>query len=164
MTPWQSAPNPPKTKPELGRFYGVMVTSTNFQIYRKIVMKIVYFPDSLNERAPALMGHLFDEHAAKWLTLADVFKLLQAGASVEIHQASPAELQRAENLIELHEVSQLLGEKMRALLDQDADQKMADLAKALSCIYVPMLADVPSARQAEGAPIVDQVDADTQGA
>jgi hypothetical protein len=104
-------------------------------------MNIVFFPKTYSECAPNLMGHLLVEHSNKWITFVDVLELLQAGEAVEIRQASAAELKRAHMLVELDEASQMLGEKLRELLDQvspeEADRKILALADALSAIGVP---------------------------
>lgn len=108
-------------------------------------MNVVYFPEIFSERAPSLMGHLCAAPNNEWITLIDVLEHLQAGHSVEIRQASPTELKRADGYIALYEIGQALGEKMRELLDEDApeevERKINAVAEALHAIDGPARLD-----------------------
>jgi hypothetical protein len=104
-------------------------------------MNAVFFPEIFSERAPTLMGHLCAAPNNEWITLVDVLEHLQAGHSVEIRQASPAELKRADGYIALYEIGQMLGDKMRELLDEEPpeeiERKINAVADALHAIDCP---------------------------
>lgn len=108
-------------------------------------MHVVYFPEIFSERAPTMMGHLCAAPNSEWITLIDVLDYLKAGHSVEIRQASPAELKRADGYIALYEIGQALGDKMRELLDEEPpeeiERKINAVAEALYAIDGPAQLD-----------------------
>jgi hypothetical protein len=129
-------------------------------------MNVVYFPEQLNARAPALMGCLCAVPENRWLNLGDVAHALRNGEAVNIRQASPTELKRAEGLTALYEVGMIVGEKVKALLDQDPaatpEIKDAALYETLVSIGLPLpVLPISAQPSTAAAPIDTAAAADT---
>jgi hypothetical protein len=98
-------------------------------------MKVVFFPEELNARAPHAVGILAEEPSAKWLTLVDVIEAMRRGETIAMRPATQSEIKRAEAYIAMFEIGAMLAEKMHTLLDQEpletATAKVAAMGQLL---------------------------------
>lgn len=80
-------------------------------------MKIVYFNPELSAQAPDLLGVFYADPSGKCLEPGDIGDALAAGENVDIRQASPAEIERAEAIVILHGIELQLAQQLGGLLD-----------------------------------------------
>lgn len=88
-------------------------------------MQAVYFGQELNKRAPDIVGCLYLDPAAKWVTLFDLVAAMDRGETITIRPASQSEMKRAECLVALYEISWQLGAKIGELLDGKPKEALA---------------------------------------
>jgi hypothetical protein len=89
-------------------------------------MNLVYFDRQLSDLAPNVIGAFCHDPGARWATLIDIMTALDNRESVTIRPASESELQRAESIIALHEVTEQLASRFGGLLDSSEPQHDAE--------------------------------------
>lgn len=125
-------------------------------------MQVVYFPEELHARAPSAVGVLCYVPTNEWVSLFDVVDMVRTGENVTIRPASEQEVQRAEQLVILHEIGHELSKHVGALLDHEPPEVVAlhrsKLRDALHSVQVPDL--VQQGEESE-APVAEIAQADS---
>jgi len=85
-------------------------------------MEFVFFGEELPNRAPDVVGHVFDVEGNTWSSMLDVTVALLAGQDVSIRQATESELKRAEALIGLRDAGYHIAQCVLHLLEQDGPE------------------------------------------
>jgi len=105
-------------------------------------MQVVHFPEELHARAPSAVGVLCFAPTNEWGTLFNVIDLVRTGETVTIRPATEQEVERAEQLVVLHEIGQELSQCIGKLLDHEppevVDQHRAQLAEAILSTNLPI--------------------------
>ena len=88
-------------------------------------MQAVYFGQELNKRAPDIVGCLYLDSGAQWVTLVDVVAAMDRGETISIRPASDAEMKRAEGVVALYEIGQQISAKIGQILDGKPKEALA---------------------------------------
>jgi hypothetical protein len=82
-------------------------------------MEFVFFGEDLPNRAPDVIGHVYDVEGNQWASMFDVILALMEGKKVSIRQATETELKRAEALIVVQELGYNIALCVHQLMEQD---------------------------------------------
>lgn len=104
------------------------------------LMKIVYFKPELSARAPDLLGVFCADPSGQWLAPEDIGAALAAGEDVDIRQASPAEIERAEAVVILYGIELQLAQQLGGLLDPSEALSVTTVAAAASALTAGAMA------------------------
>lgn len=85
-------------------------------------MEFVFFGEELPNRAPDVVGHVFDVEGNQWASMLDVVVALLSGKNVSIRQATESELKRAEALILVQELGYGIAWCVGQLMEQDGPE------------------------------------------
>lgn len=85
-------------------------------------MEFVFFGEELPNRAPDVIGHVFDVEGNQWSSMLDVTVALLAGQNASIRQATESELARAAALIGLQDAGYHIALCVHQLLEQDGPE------------------------------------------
>lgn len=85
-------------------------------------MEFVFFGEDLPNRAPDVIGHVYDVAGGQWASMLDVTVALLAGQNVTIRQATESELGRAAALIGLQDAGYNIALCIHQLLEQSGEE------------------------------------------
>lgn len=88
-------------------------------------MEFVFFGEDLPNRAPDVIGHVYDVEGSRWASMLDVAVAMLEWKNVSIRPATESELARAAALIGLQDAGYHIALCIHQLLEQDGRDAVA---------------------------------------
>lgn len=88
-------------------------------------MEFVFFGAELPDRAPDVIGHVYEVESGQWASMLDVTVALLEGKNVSIRQATESELRRAAALIGLQDAGYNIALCVHQLLEQNGEEAVS---------------------------------------